>query len=336
MSPVPPAGPLPLAGSVYLETADPEHARREMSKILAPHAMAPIPGDSPFRVRHHHARLAGMSVNYIRYSPGALVSADLSRRFFLIHHVLSGRCRIGLPAAERRLEPGGIAVINPTEPFTVRASDDCGQIVIKLEAGLVADIAHRRFAIGRETPVRFDAGNGQTRYETVAETIDFICREADRMSGGEGGPRTERMLAELLAVALIEFLPHGHSAAIRRGTRGNGIAPWYVKRAEEYIELHAEQPLRIADMAAVAGVSERTLYNGFRHWRGLSPKAYLKTVRLDRARTELLGLDAKNRSVGDVALACGFGHLGNFARDYQARFGERPSDTLRFRLPDEG
>jgi AraC-like DNA-binding protein len=30
-----------------------------------------------------------------------------------------------------------------------------------------------------------------------------------------------------------------------------------------------------------------------------------------------------------VALRWGFGHLGQFAADYRARFGELPSETLR-------
>jgi len=37
----------------------------------------------------------------------------------------------------------------------------------------------------------------------------------------------------------------------------------------------------------------------------------------------------KNLSVTEVALSCGFTHLSKFARDYQDRFGERPSVTLR-------
>ena len=87
-------------------------------------------------------------------------------------------------------------------------------------------------------------------------------------------------------------------------------------------------------MTAIAGVSERTLYNGFRIWRATSPKSYLKAVRLDRVRTELLGLKAKSRSVSEIARETGFRHMGNFARDYGKRFGERPSDTLHYRLTE--
>ena len=276
-----------------------------------------------------------MSVNFIQYRPGAHIRADLSRRFYLIHRVLSGKCRMGAGTAARSLAAGDFAVINPTEPFTVRTSDDCGQIVIKLEAKLLNDIAHRRFSIGRNAPLKFHGHRPSRNTDALADIIDLICREADRHGRGDGSQTTEAMLAELFAVALIEALPHNHSDALNRDRRTGRIAPWYVRRVEEFIELHADQPMRIGDMTAVAGVSERTLYQAFRDWRDVSPKAYLKSVRLDRARTELLGLESKAKGVGEIARACGFSHLGNFARDYRARFGERPVDTLRFRLSDD-
>lgn len=325
--------PFPLAGSVYLETNDPEVARREMSKILAPHAMIPAGSRGTFHARHHHARLSGLSVNYIQYRPGATISADLSRRFFLVHYVLSGQCQLGPEIGGRMLQTGDVAVINPTEPFSLQTSDDCGQIVIKLETDILTDAGRRRFSISQETPIRFSPTETDTPCGSIGGIIELICSEAERIGQGGGGAKTEQLLAELLAVSLIEFLPHNVSAALSQRTSESGIAPWYVKRVEEFLELHPDKPLRISDMTAVAGVSERTLFNGFRDWRGMSPKSYLKAIRLDRVRTELLGLNAKSRNVGDIAREYGFRHMGNFARDYSDRFGERPSETFRFSLP---
>ncbi|PPR11883.1 MAG: hypothetical protein CFH41_00759 [Alphaproteobacteria bacterium MarineAlpha11_Bin1] len=323
---------LPLRGSVFLETSDAELARREMSKILAPHAMMPADDSRPFLARHHHARLAGMSVNFIQYSPGASISADLSRRFYLIHYVLGGQCRLGPETGGRVLTSGDIAVINPTEPFSLTTTADCGQIVIKLESAVLNDTAHKRFAIPQHPPIRFDPAIQSPQGESVALVIDLICKKADTLCSDGLGPKTEGLLAELFIVTLIESLPHNHSAVIAYKSSDSGIAPWYVKRVEEYLDLHAEKDIRIRDMTAIAGVSERTLYNGFRVWRATSPKSYLKAVRLDRVRTELLGLKAKSRSVSEIAREAGFRHMGNFARDYGKRFGERPSDTLRYRL----
>ena len=46
-------------------------------------------------------------------------------------------------------------------------------------------------------------------------------------------------------------------------------------------------------------------------------------------RAALAAVDARARSVSEVALRFGFAQFGKFARDYRRLFGERPSETLR-------
>ena len=79
---------------------------------------------------------------------------------------------------------------------------------------------------------------------------------------------------------------------------------------------------------AAADVSVRSLFNGFRRFRGLAPMAYVKALRLELAHDELLRADPAARSVTEIALACGFTHMSKFARDFAARFGERPGAVL--------
>ncbi|HHI5373152.1 TPA: helix-turn-helix transcriptional regulator, partial [Streptococcus pneumoniae] len=71
--------------------------------------------------------------------------------------------------------------------------------------------------------------------------------------------------------------------------------------------------------------SVRSLYAGFREHLGVAPMARLKQMRLEAARRYL---QAGGMSVTEVALACGFTHLGQFSADYRHRYGERPSETL--------
>jgi AraC family ethanolamine operon transcriptional activator len=58
--------------------------------------------------------------------------------------------------------------------------------------------------------------------------------------------------------------------------------------------------------------------------------AYLKQVRLEHARSALQsGAAFTSAGVTQVAFNCGFSHLGRFAADYRAQFGELPSATAR-------
>lgn len=101
-----------------------------------------------------------------------------------------------------------------------------------------------------------------------------------------------------------------------------------VRRAEEIMRERFAEPLTVADLAAEVGLGLRVLQIAFQTHRGVSPRARLNTIRLERAREMLVAADPA-ASVTDVALACGFAHFGRFAGTYRERYGETPSDTLR-------
>lgn len=95
--------------------------------------------------------------------------------------------------------------------------------------------------------------------------------------------------------------------------------------AEEYMRAQAFRPMSVLELAAAIGTSERALYLGFNERFGMSPVAYAKAMRLNGARRDLRRGDYG--TVTDIALRWGFLHLGRFASDYRAFFGESPSDT---------
>lgn len=100
-----------------------------------------------------------------------------------------------------------------------------------------------------------------------------------------------------------------------------------VRAAEEIMRARGDEPLAIAEIAEELGVGVRTLQIAFLEHRGLSPRAVLTGIRLERAHEALLSAQP-DRNVTDIALACGFSHLGRFAAAYRARFGEAPRETL--------
>jgi transcriptional regulator GlxA family with amidase domain len=56
---------------------------------------------------------------------------------------------------------------------------------------------------------------------------------------------------------------------------------------------------------------------------------YLRDLRMERARAELLSGDTHN--IAGVALRWGFAHMGRFSAGYKERYGESPSQSLRRR-----
>jgi AraC-like DNA-binding protein/tetratricopeptide (TPR) repeat protein len=84
----------------------------------------------------------------------------------------------------------------------------------------------------------------------------------------------------------------------------------------------------ITELAAVAGISGRTLQRQFLTFLGKTPREVLREIGFERARRELLQ-GVPGVKVMDVAVRCGFPHFGRFAIDYRRRYGETPSQTLK-------
>jgi transcriptional regulator GlxA family with amidase domain len=102
-----------------------------------------------------------------------------------------------------------------------------------------------------------------------------------------------------------------------------------VGRVTSFVRDNLEEPVSIAELSRMVGVSERTLRAAFREALGLSPKQYTIVQRLRAVRAALQAADPKTTTVTDVAMAYGFFELGRFAGRYRLAFGESPSATLR-------
>ncbi|MCP3141374.1 helix-turn-helix domain-containing protein [Pyxidicoccus xibeiensis] len=99
-----------------------------------------------------------------------------------------------------------------------------------------------------------------------------------------------------------------------------GMTPG-IRRALDLIEAQLDQPLRVEDMAQVAGMARFDFMRAFRDQVGQSPYRHLTRRRLERAAERLRG---GARSILEVALACGFQDPSRFARAFTRHHGCAP------------
>ena len=104
----------------------------------------------------------------------------------------------------------------------------------------------------------------------------------------------------------------------------SALEPFFLKRADRYILAHLDGDVGIERVALHCGVSWRTLQNAFTKFRGLTPVAHVRNLRLDRAREALATTAAP---VKEVAARVGFQSPTTFALEYRKRFGVAPSRT---------
>jgi AraC-like DNA-binding protein len=102
-----------------------------------------------------------------------------------------------------------------------------------------------------------------------------------------------------------------------------------VQRARRYINEHFSEAIRLSDLCRNAHAQARSLEYAFREVLGVSPIAYLRVIRLNRAREILHTAAVWTQSISQIALDSGFSHLSQFAVDYKRHFGESPSVTYQ-------
>lgn len=139
-------------------------------------------------------------------------------------------------------------------------------------------------------------------------------------------PAALTSLREAILNLILEAVPHSYGQQMSR--QAHLPSPGHVKRAIDFMAANAARPLRLNDIAMASGTSVRSLQGGFMRFRGMSPMAYLRNIRLHGARAELLAGGA-GTSVSHIAYTWGFPHLSSFSTVYVRAFGERPSTTLR-------
>jgi AraC-like DNA-binding protein len=100
----------------------------------------------------------------------------------------------------------------------------------------------------------------------------------------------------------------------------------HLRRARDHADRNYTEPLDLATLAAVAGLSKFHFQRLFTATYGLSPAAHLSRRRVERAQDLLR---ATNLTVTEVCHAVGFSSLGSFSSRFRELVGETPSEFQR-------
>jgi AraC-like DNA-binding protein len=141
-------------------------------------------------------------------------------------------------------------------------------------------------------------------------------------------PLVQAAALDSVAAALLAAFPNTATGEESPGPTDRGT-PASVRRAVEFIDAHALEPLTLDDIARGAGIGPRALQEAFRRHRGTTPMAYLRETRLERAHRELQAADpTRGATVTAIAARWGFPHRGRFADVYRQAYGNFPQQTL--------
>ena len=322
---------LPMRPGEGIDTTDVDEIVEVVTRAIAPHRVAVMDRGQDFRACQTLRRIGDLGLMQIGYNAAVAVRAEDCGPSFLVKMAVSGgaRIRAGRGTVDTGADRG--AVFGPDTPLAFDYSADCAHLVLRLDAtrlerqcaALLGDAGLHR-ALTFDLGIALDRPAGQNWLRLMRYLLDEPA--AGTGSVLASAPLALASLDQMVMTTLLSMQPNSYSELLLRPA--SPALPFYVKRAEAYIEAHLEEPLSIAELAAIAGVSARSLQTGFQQFRGTTPMAHLRALRLSRAHDELLAADPQRTSVTDIAMRWGFSHLGKFAVAYKQRFGESPRETL--------
>ncbi|OJG06104.1 Transcriptional activator NphR [Pseudonocardia autotrophica] len=312
-----------------MRSCDLDEARSVGGDLYYPHDVRVL-GDRPFRLDLEVARLGPITLGWLSYNTEVHIRTGVLTDAYQVNIPVGGTVQTASGSERVLASPTRAAVYRPDRDSQFRGwATPCRMLAIKVDRHALEGELESLLDRSIEGPIQISAamdldGGRGGQWWSLVQTLASQMRDTDALAWHPllGGPLVRSVLSGLLLSADHDY--RGHLDSLVAPAR-----PAVVRRAVEYIEQHAAEAVTVNDIAAAAGIGIRALQQGFQASLGTTPLTYLRKVRLDRARDELLRSDPETVGVAEVAFRWGFSHLGRFAGHYREAYDESPSHTLR-------
>lgn len=157
---------------------------------------------------------------------------------------------------------------------------------------------------------------------TLSDLIDYYCTDPANLSSASAQAGVMQVALESVSPLILSKL---EPPIIFNGFSRTQI----VRKAREFVLANIDGSLQISDVCRALGISRRALQYSFQDVLKVNPIAYLRFLRLNGARRDLLNAGERPIQVKDVIARWGFWHFSRFSAEYKQLFNELPSETLR-------
>ena len=217
--------------------------------------------------------------------------------------------------------PGHVNLCVPGEVHTGQpaAPEGWGYRMFYLDASVLERVAHDVADRPRGLPF-FGSG-------VIADVA--LARRLRRTHLRLATPSTSRLEQETLLLGVLAQLVR-HHADDRPPTPRVGREPAAVEQVKRHLERYYAEEVSLAQLSHVTGLSHYHLVRVFSKSVGLPPHAYLRQVRVDRAKALL----AAGLPIAEVAVATGFADQSHLHRWFKRLWGVTPG-SYRKSVQDE-
>ncbi len=310
--------------------ADPAEAALFGRDLLGAHRVHVTGNDhDTFTASFHGTLIRDVTLGYLDYSSAVRLDVLALGNDQLIIVPANGASVISNRGTTVEATPVLAAVPAPGTPLTLECDSDAAHLVVRIDRPALERHLSRILGRTLDRPLVFDAAfdlsaPSASRWNFAVQMLHAELFDSNTLlHQGVGLGQLE----EFLMSSLLYCQRSSYTESLASPRRQLHHA---VRAARDFIDRNLSKPLTVAEIAESTGVSVRTLQNQFAEDLDQTLTGYLKSQRLERARTDLADTPPGiGIGVTEIATRWGFTHLGRFATDYRARFGESPSQTLR-------
>jgi AraC-like DNA-binding protein len=306
-------------------TTDPMQAREYLDQAFGTRLLLRSSRDSMTRLAATLTDTGSFTVSDLTL-PGDLTLNVTGSDTVVIGTIIEGTVQFDRGKDTDRYQPGDVALGS----WPGQASYTSQNHHLRCR-GLILPVSLLHAVAGRapSAPLRFLSPRpaspaDRDQWTNISGYIDTLMATPEAAAS----PLITGISARLLATAILVVFPNTCDTDPAARDR-NDASTATLRRAIAFIDEHAAQDISLADVAAAAHVTIRAVQIAFRRHYDTTPTGYLRRIRLERARQELLAADPARESVTAVAYRWGFVSPGQFSAAYRQAYGVTPDQTLR-------
>ncbi|HEX7056312.1 MAG TPA: AraC family transcriptional regulator [Bacilli bacterium] len=227
---------------------------------------------------------------------------------YSIHFVRSGRVHFEYPGGSADLASGDLFGMFPGCSYSYRGlpAEEPLQMYWTAFAGPGADGLMGAAGIMRHYPCKTNAASKQ-----VWNTVEHILDELRQPTSSE--QTTPLRLLSLFYRLFAELSESVANQPVRQIS--------WIQRAIEYMKLHHTEKISVQHIADFIGVNRTYFATVFSEQTGMSPKAFLQKLQLDKAKHLLR---QNEMTITEIAFTLGYPNLYSFSRFFKNCCGVYP------------
>ena len=228
------------------------------------------------------------------------------------------RRRCNGPWQSKKIGPGAVSILTRGEKSTWQWDHAINVRHIYLSHSAISDTAAQIFD---KDIANIEIGD---KVHVVDDTIPLYLKmlESEHKGVGVGESLFVDALRTQLSVHLIRRYAN---VAVKEAPVG-ALGPIVRKAVFEYIEETLSNPIHLADLASVAGLSEFHFSRKFKLEFGTTPHAFVLQRKVERAKSLL---HMKNVPIKAIAADCGFSDQSHMTRTFRKVLGLTPAEYRR-------